>query len=86
MSDTQWVDRAIAETATTIHNRIVELLAATAALGNVSPDYVIEHLLESLASKLPDPAMVAWLDRQNGAGSTKLSAAVNDWIDRPAER
>ncbi len=85
-TDEPWnnADRMVEETADAIQKQVSKLLDKTAALRVVAPDYVIGRLLETLASK--NPEVFAWLDRQPGDGSMRLSAALQDWMDLRTER
>jgi hypothetical protein len=72
-------DRMIERTASAIVKQVTSLLRRTARYETVDRNYVIERLIVELFQNYPEA--MAWLDRQSGGGSMRLSEALKDWLD-----
>jgi hypothetical protein len=72
-------DRMIERTASAIVKQVAALLRRTARYESVDPNYVVERLIVEVFQNYPEA--MAWLDRQRGEGSMRLSEALKDWLD-----
>jgi len=71
-------DRAIERAATNIASEMAALLDK-AGKDNVSRDYTIERLVVFLLRRHPE--ILDWLHHQRGEPTTRVSVALQNWLD-----
>jgi len=59
-------------------------MTSRSALPGCCPDYVHERLL--IASLRKHPEILDWLHRQHGEASTRISLALQDWLQLASDR